>query len=66
MDSASTPVSTHGTAPTSESTTQASATMANPSRTRSSSFGRNAAHSPAPRRTDPSAVAPNPHHSASP
>ena len=62
----SVPVITQGNAPTSESTNQARATMANPSRTRSSAVGRNAAHSAPPTATEPLAVAANAHHSASP
>ena len=66
VNSVSTPVSTHGSAPTSDSTNHAIATMAKPSRTRNSSLGLNPNQSPAPTTTEPTAVAPNAHHSGSP
>ena len=62
----SVPVTTHGSAPTSDSTNHASATIANPSRTRSSPWGRNSFHSTAPPTAAPLATAANARHSGSP
>ena len=64
----STPPSTNGSAPTSERSSHAVATITNPSRTRRSPSpsSRNAAYAPPPTPSDTSAVTPKLHHDASP
>ena len=63
---ASVPDNTQGSAPTSDSRNHASATMAKPSRTRSSPVGRSTTHSAAPPPSAPAATPPNAAHAASP